>query len=254
MIDIHCHLLPAVDDGARTVGEAVEVLRQFRNAGVTTVILTPHLRASDIDGDGDAALVRRAGALAELEAAAPSIPRLEVGFEIMLDQTLPARAISDRRFALGASRYYLVEFHPTVVGAFAVPILRRIADGGAIPIVAHPERYVACAPDVIRSWRDAGARVQVDATTLTRKTTRAQRARALLSAGLVDVVAADNHGDTRSMDTAVRYLRTRWASDQITQVTTLNPAAILEDRPMHDGRPAPIDTGWMRRLLRIAGL
>src|SRR5262245_20077603 len=73
MIDIHTHLLPGVDDGARTIGESLPVLERFVGEGVETVVCTPHLAASRV---ADAPYTRHAEVFAELMAAAPSGPRL----------------------------------------------------------------------------------------------------------------------------------------------------------------------------------
>jgi tyrosine-protein phosphatase YwqE len=81
------------------------VLRDFRADGVKGVVLTPHLRASDIEVHGDAHIERRERALRELEAQAPADAELYPGFEIMLDQPLPTVVTQDRRYALAGSRY-----------------------------------------------------------------------------------------------------------------------------------------------------
>ena len=93
-------------------------------------------------------------------------------------------------------------------------VLANIAKAGVIPLVAHPERYNGCDPDTIAAWRDVGAKMQVDATELTRPTVRGRRARQLLAAGLADVIAADNHGNRRVVTTGVEYLTEQGAGDQ----------------------------------------
>jgi protein-tyrosine phosphatase len=248
VIDTHCHLLPGIDDGSRSVEQSVSVLRAFAAQGVTDVILTPHLNASMISAGADAALGRRERALAALLAEAPAAPRLQLGFEIMLDQPLPTLALGDRRFSLARSRYYLVEFPLGIVPQFAVTVLQQMARAGAIPIVAHPERYQACSPAAVAAWRGAGARIQLDATTLTRPTTRGKRARALLAAGLGDIVAADNHGDRRSVATAVRYLEPHAPPDVIERLSRDNPAAIVHDGDMQAVSPIAVQERWIDRL------
>lgn len=253
MIDVHCHLLPNIDDGSKSVEQSVSVLRQFAVQGVTDVILTPHVRSSTLGPDGDAAVARRERAFQALRAAAPQAPRLSLGFEIMLDQPLPTLAIGDRRFSLAGSRYYLVEFPLSVVPHFAATVLHQMSRAGAIPLVAHPERYDACSPATVAEWREAGARIQVDATTLTRPTTRGERARALLAGGAVDLLAADNHGDRRSLLTAARYLEPYASQATVLQLVQDNPGAIVRNEDMPDGPAIEVnDSLWerFRRLLR----
>lgn len=251
MIDLHCHLLPDVDDGSRSVEQSVGVLARFAEEGVTGVILTPHLKASEIARSTDGAPAWRAAAFEALRAAAPAVPRLHLGFEILLDEPLAAAAVSSRGFSLAGSRYHLVEFHGTVVASFAATILSQIVEAGGIPVVAHPERYQACSPKTVSAWRAVGARIQVDATTLTRPSARGQRARDLLEAGLADVLAADNHGDHRSLATAARYLSRRSAATPLAQLTLENPTAVVEDRPMSDVGGVPLGGRWKDRWRRL---
>jgi protein-tyrosine phosphatase len=257
MIDLHTHLLPDLDDGSRSVIQSVEVLRDFRGDGVQGVVLTPHIWASQIAAGAEPQLRRRDAALEELSGRTPPEPRLYLGFEIMLDEPLPTTAAGDRRFSLVGSRYYLVEFPLGAAAEFTTPVLERIAAAGIVPLVAHAERYDACSVEVVQAWRQAGAKIQVDATTLTRPTTRGRRARALLATGLADLLASDNHGDGRTMRTGVRFLREQSAGAEtaVHRLTVENPKAVIEDREMSEVPPIRFNEGLVARLrtaLRVA--
>lgn len=245
MIDLHAHLLPKLDDGSRSLDQSSDVLSLFVSHGITDVVMTPHLQASRIVNGGEEAIELRDRALVGLRSAAPHGVRLHPGFEIMLDIPFPELAMGDRRYSVAESRYYLVEFPYAIVGDLACGILARIAQAGVIPLVAHPERYTTCSVATVTAWRDAGARIQVDATTVTRPSTRGQRARALLGAGLIDVLAADNHGDRRHMGTAVDFLAARDASEVGELLTSTNPRAVLADEGM-----VPVPATRVRERLR----
>jgi len=232
VIDLHSHLLPNIDDGSRSLDQSVGVLTAFARDGITDVVLTPHLRSSQIPAKGERAIVRRDTALESLRSAAPNGVRLHAGFEIMLDEPLPPDAIGDRRYALAGSRYYLVEFPYQIVAEFAGRVLRAIAATGVVPLVAHPERYSASTTASVGMWRDTGARVQVDATTLMKPTGRGRLARRLVGAGLADVLAADNHGDRRSLARVATFLEERDAAEIIAPLMITNPAAVLEDQEL----------------------
>lgn len=252
MIDLHSHLLPGMDDGSRSVEQSVEVLGQMAGVGIEIVALTPHLKASEIDRFGHDALEQRSEVLEVLRGSAPAVPKLEVGFEILLDQPLPQAALDDRSYALAGSRYYLVEFPLSVATGPAATALSRIAAGGAMPIVAHPERYQACTVASVRGWKDVGALMQVDATTLTRPTTRGRRARELVTAGLADIIAADNHGDGRLVATGKRYLEAHGAERAAQLLAIDNPRAVLEDRDLAPVPPVRLPTGlWKEFVQRI---
>lgn len=248
MIDLHCHLLANVDDGSRSLEQSARVLAEFVAAGVTEVVLTPHLRAGSIPDEGEERIEIRDQALVALRGVAPATVTLHAGFEIMLDEPLPALALGDRRYALAASRYYLVEFPFAIVGQLATTILRQMVEGGVVPLVAHPERYSACSVATVADWRASGARIQVDATTLTRPTGRGQRARALVEAGLADVLAGDNHGDRRSIATGAAFLAEHRVPEVAGLLTGTNPRAALADGTMHPVPPARLARGIMERV------
>lgn len=256
MIDIHSHLLPGMDDGSRSLEQSVAVLRRMAGDGVTGLVLTPHLKASEINAGAEPAIARRDLELQRLRPHSPRGLSLYPGFEIMLDQPLTPLALGDRRLSLAGSRYYLVEFPASVVGEFATRVLRDIARAGLIPVLAHPERYEACSPAAVREWREAGARMQVDARALTRPTTRGHRARQLVAQGLADVLAADNHGDGRSLLVAVEFLRERTggpslAEEALRLLTHLNPLAITHDWALAEVPGLVVVERWMDRVRRF---
>lgn len=243
MIDLHTHLLPGVDDGAETTEQAVAVLAKFKEQGVAAVCCTPHLKASEL---AEAPCHDLDELLRELAAAAPAAPRLVRGFEIMLD--IPSPVFGDRCVTLGGTRYVLVEFGRLVPADASVEALGRIAAQGLIPLLAHPERYAACNPETARRWREAGAILQLDATTLMGDSKRAERARDLLSAGLATIVASDNHGDGRSLLASVEWLEAHGAREQARLLATENPGAILADAPTLDVPPVRLRRSWYSML------
>lgn len=243
MIDLHTHLLPGVDDGAATPAQAVGVLSAFAGQGVRAVCCTPHLRASELS---EAPCAELDSLLAELRRLAPDSVRLTRGFEIMLD--VPAPDFLDRCVCLGGSRYVLVEFGRLVPAGASVEALRRIAAQGVIPVLAHPERYSSCSVEQARAWRDAGAILQVDATTLLADSKRAERARALLAAGQAAILASDNHGDGRSLAAAVEWLDRHGGEVQARLLAYDNPEAILADADTVPVPPLRIRRSWYTLL------
>jgi protein-tyrosine phosphatase len=239
VIDLHTHLLPGVDDGSHTVEQSVEVLERFAAQGVKAVCCTPHLRASET---ADPPCDLLGDLLAELRDAAPPAVALSLGFEILLD--IPAPDLSDRCLGLAGTRYVLVEYGRLVTAEVSVAALRRVAEQGRVPVLAHPERYAVCTPELARAWQEAGAVLQVDATTLLGESRRAERARALVQTGCAGIVASDNHGDRRTVFAALEWLEGHGGTRQAELLATLNPAAILADAPV-----APVPAARIRRSL-----
>jgi tyrosine-protein phosphatase YwqE len=93
--------------------------------------------------------------------------------------------------------------------------------------------------------------MQVDATTLLSTQSRGQRARALVSAGLADILAADNHGDDRSIATGRKFLEAQEGDEQAELLTVLNPRAILNDQPLRSVPPLEIRRSWMQKIRQL---
>jgi protein-tyrosine phosphatase len=245
VIDLHCHLLPAVDDGSRSVDQSIKVLKEMASQGITDVCLTPHLTASRAESGPPATHQR---AFEELRAQAPAAPRLHRGAEIMLDRPITRPVALARNVTLGGSRYMLVEFPRMVAYDTVTSALTQVAELGLIPVLAHPERYSCCSADAVRHWRSVGSRMQVDATTLLATQARGQRARQLVTEGLADILAGDNHGDDRTVAAGARFLEAQDGAEQVELLLMRNPSAILEDQTLSPVPPIRIRQSWMRRI------
>lgn len=247
MIDLHSHLLPGVDDGSRSVDQSLRVLKSFRERGVHTVAFTPHLLASQL-ADGVPEVQEEAWL-----KIAPVIPdeiTVVRGAEVMLDRPLPREA-AERRVTLAGTRYLLVEFPRMVPAEIVRRALHEVTTHGLVPVLAHPERYSSCSVEAAREWQRVGAVLQVDATTLTLPRSRGDRARALVAAGLADILAADNHGDDRCIATALEWLNENEGEEQAIILLESNPRAILEDRALFEVEPLPLRTSWWSRVRNL---
>lgn len=245
MIDLHSHLMPGVDDGSRSVLQSVAVLEELARQGVTDLCLTPHAVASrtseGVPEEHDRAF----------EALAPHVPagiRVLRGAEVMLDRPLPAIVAERRDFTLNRTRYILVEFPRLVTSQTVAQAVAIVTQVGLIPLIAHPERYACCTPALVRRWKAGGAVMQVDATTLFMPRTRGERARALVAEGLADILAADNHGDERSVATAFEALRDQHGYMQGELLITRNPRAILDDKAVEPVPPLAVRVSLLERL------
>jgi protein-tyrosine phosphatase len=245
VIDLHSHLLPAVDDGSRSVEQSVRVLFEMAQQGVTDVCLTPHLLSGRAEAGPPLA---HDSAFEALQAQAPQMPRLHRGAEIMMDRPITRQVAAARNVTLAGTRYILVEFPRLVAYDTVVNALSQVVEFGLVPLVAHPERYSCCSVEAVRQWRSLGAKTQVDATTLLASQARGQRARQLVSEGLADILAGDNHGDARTVATGARFLRAQDGFDQVDLLVRRNPAAILADGELTAVPPLRIRQSWMSRI------
>jgi protein-tyrosine phosphatase len=227
VIDLHTHLLPGVDDGARSSAQAVAVLARFAEDGVTRVACTPHLRASDVRVGEVPDLSAAHARLAEsCRAAVRAVPVVLRGWEIMLDD--PGVELAAAELGLGGGPAVLVELPRGEIPPGIERELTRLRASGVVPIVAHPERYAGLTIVRARRWREAGAALQGDATTLCGSGTRGAVARALLADGAYDILASDNHGDARALAAARDFLTSHGAPDVAQLLTVENPRCLLD--------------------------
>lgn len=250
MIDIHSHLLPGVDDGSPNVDVSCQVLARFAREGVERVVCTPHLVAT---AAASAPMARHLEILADVEARGRALglamPRLELGWEIMLDR--PGCDLRARDLSLAGSRAVLVELPRRFIPPGTAAELARLRAAGLAPVLAHPERYRGVTLDAVREWRAAGAVIQTDATMLLGSGAMTEIARAMLAAGLVDVLASDNHGDHRSLAASRQWLVETDAAEQAELMTRANPGRVLADEAPLPVPPIALDRGVFRRLREL---
>ena len=156
--DCHCHLLPGVDDGARTMEESLRLLRIYEMWGIREVWLTPHIM-EDIPNTVDGLRAR----FAELQEAYQGPIQLHLAAEHMLDNLFEARLKQNALLPIGKEgRHLLVEtsyFNPPM-GFY--DLVTRICSAGYMPLLAHPERYIYMEEKDYERLRDLNVKFQLN--------------------------------------------------------------------------------------------
>lgn len=189
--DWHSHILPGVDDGARTVEEALEILRLYEELGVKAVWLTPHIM-EDIPNT----TARLRERFAELQAAYSGPVEVRLAAENMLDNLFEERLERNDLLPIGGKcDHLLVEtsyFNPPMD---LYDILRRIKAKGYYPVLAHPERYVYMGEPDYRRLKDMGVKFQLNIPSIAGMYGSHIRGKALrlLSDNAVDYTGTDIH-------------------------------------------------------------
>jgi protein-tyrosine phosphatase len=253
MIDLHCHLLPAVDDGPPDLGTALELARLQLAAGVTTVAVTPH-----VSPDLPTAPETIERGVTELTAAlaAAGLPlHVTTGAEIDLQCALEYDDDVLRRLTLGGGSWLLVEAPLGRASVPLEPVIGRLLEHGHKVLLAHPERSPAVQrdPDVLRRLAAVGVLTQLTATSFAGRFggTVQRFSERLLDAGLVHSVASDAH-DPRRRPPGMRQelLDAGLDEDAVELLTDAVPAAVLGDTPVPSvGRLTTRRRAGLRRLL-----
>ena len=196
MIDLHSHILPGLDDGARHLEDSLEIARGAVADGITAIAATPHVR-EDYPTTSDAMEGGVRQLSVALERAGIDLQLLPGG-EISLEQLERLSIDELRRFALGGNPTYLLIETPYRDWPLAFDlIVSRLAAHAITPVIAHPERNGAVQADIakVAELVNAGALIQVTAASVDgRLGSRARTcARKLLEAELVHMIGSDAH-------------------------------------------------------------
>lgn len=202
ILDMHTHVIPGVDDGAGTMDESLQMLRNAAASNVAAVVATPHCNAPPAWENYDSEDFRARLLELRQRAAREQIPvRIIAGAEVRVTEELPALLRQKKIMTLNAGRYVLVEFLPWTDEGFFLEQLERIRRQGYVPLVAHPERYGAVGrdPSIVGQWLDMGCHIQLTAGSLQGKFgIEARRAAEyLLRNDMTACVASDAHGANR---------------------------------------------------------
>ena len=166
--DIHCHLVPGVDDGSRDEDMSRELLHQAVEEGIILMITTPHNYPGRSE-EKIPQLKERFGLLKTLaEEEAPGLS-LYLGNEVFYRDSIVEDLQEERALTLAGTDYVLVEFHPGERGEKVFFGIRRLVEGGYRPVIAHVER-IACfykEERALQELRETGAFLQVNTHTLT---------------------------------------------------------------------------------------
>lgn len=237
MIDIHTHILPGVDDGARDIKEALTMARLAVQDGITHLFATPHYGLYQPMSHQE--IAERVAALqAEFDAAGIDLTLLP-GYEIRLDDDVFAAWEAHTAGPLGQSRYVLAEPYFNYYDQRTDALLFEFFERGYIPIMAHPERIGPIQDNLalIDSFLERGGLTQITSHSLTgyHGQRAKQVAQEMLQAGLVHIIASDAHHAYRRtpvLAEAQQIAAKIVGESQAKAMVTTNPMAVVNDEPI----------------------
>ena len=233
LTDLHCHMLPGIDDGAVDLDQALAMARIAQADGITTAVLTPHHLNGVYGNPAEAVRSAVAEFRLELERAEIALQVLP-GSELHLTPELPEQLRSGDALTVGDhGRCALVELPVHTVPIGAGQLLETLLAMNITPIIAHPERNseLRHRPELLAEWVRYGCLGQVTAQSCTGKFGDAVRgaARTMVCAGSIHIVASDAHRDARRVPqiTPALAVLERWTSAAFAELLVRNiPNAI----------------------------
>ncbi len=234
-IDIHCHIMPGVDDGSPDTSTSLEMLRIAEKNGITHMILTPHHKPMHHNVSPEHNVLYRKKLLENAKAAGIGV-KLFSGNEIYYSDETMEELLRGEICSLAGSRYVLVEFHPSNPFTAIQNAMYRVQGAGYVPIVAHVERYsdIVGHPDRVGDLIDMGCYIQVNASSIMGKYGFgiSHFTKRLLKEERVHFVASDAHdakGRSPQLLDCRRYVEKKFGEEYAKRIFCVNAANVIRN-------------------------
>ncbi|MHC1684880.1 MAG: tyrosine-protein phosphatase [Clostridiaceae bacterium] len=261
MIDIHCHVLYEVDDGANSIEEAKKICEISAKQGIKYIVATPHFILKEIEQDID-----------ELEEKIKILNywckdnnldlEILIGCESFIHPLLPQYVLEKKVPTINNGRYLLIELPMEEIPLYTEEILYKLMIKGIIPIIAHPERYsyIRKQPQIIFKLVEKGALIQCNGGSFLGYFGDSIKkcAISLLKHNLVHLIGSDCHSYTAKgrgpcMEKTIEEIKKLDVQCSIEQLVN-NSINIIENKSFQSIEPIPYQSDkkkkpWFRRIL-----
>lgn len=236
IVDMHCHILPEIDDGAKNEGEAYQMLRMAYDEGIRVIVATPHhheRRGMCTPGQYKRALSKVRKMAKDIDEKFYVMPGMEIYFSQDVLNKLEHKKVQ----TMGVSDYVLIEFSPNDEFRYIQQALQQVQMKGFHPIVAHIERY-DCFHDHVDDVEyliEMGAYVQVNAGSIVGTSGRTTKrfVKELLERQLVHFVGTDAHSSgSRSpmIKKSADFVEKRFGEEYAREIFRTNGLKVLKNK------------------------
>jgi protein-tyrosine phosphatase len=236
IVDIHCHILPGIDDGAKTMEQSINMLRQAYREGIRGIIATPHYHIGRTKSDK--ALCEKV-----IDLLREEVDRLGMNMELYLGMEIyyyseAMEMLKENKIqTMADSRYILIEYDPSTDYQRIKQGVRDAVSSGYYPIIAHVERYSCLVLDDSKCEElvDSGSLLQVNASSITGDYGKdaMKFIKKLMKKELVSFVATDAHSDGRrcpKIAESFEYVRKKYGEDYAKLIYRDNPLSIINSK------------------------
>ncbi|MEN1727271.1 MAG: CpsB/CapC family capsule biosynthesis tyrosine phosphatase [Pseudomonadota bacterium] len=256
--DLHCHLLPGIDDGAKHMEQSLAMARLAVADGIRSVVVTPH-HLNGVYSNRAADIHQALGHLREALLAEGIPLKLLPGAELHLVPELPDELAAGHAMTLAnQKKAVLIELPVHTVPLGSDHLLEQILAMGLVPIIAHPERNTQLRehPEMLEEWVDMGCLGQITAQSCTGQfgPRIQERSREMIRRGLIHVVASDAHRDRRRIPklSEAHALIERWTNATLARLLCVDyPQQLITGKLPNLDRlieVLPSQRPWWRRL------
>lgn len=244
MLDLHCHILPAIDDGAVDLDMALQMARIAAADGITTIACTPHIYPGMYDNTAAGIRAAVAALQGELDARGIGLKLVE-GADVHLDPELVKGVRGGRVPTLGGSRYLLLEPPHHVAPPRFEDVVFELMAAGLVPVITHPERlsWVETHYDLFSRLSQRGAWMQITAGALTGRFGRRVRywGERFVGDGHCMVLATDAHHPERRpplLAEARAAAAVLVGAEEAGHMVVTRPQGVIDDVPAENLPPA----------------
>ncbi|HWQ42535.1 MAG TPA: CpsB/CapC family capsule biosynthesis tyrosine phosphatase [Desulfosporosinus sp.] len=257
MIDVHSHILPGLDDGAKNMEETLGMVQQLHEAGFKTLVATPHV----LEGKD---FLHPEEILAVIEQVRERVAEAGISVDILPgaeNYIFPdmAKWVKDGKLMTmgNTGKYLLLELPLADIPHYTDQVFFELQVQGLTPVLAHPERYrgLAEAPERLIEWAKKGILLQLDLRSLGGYYGPEPKrlAELMLSSDLIHVVGSDVHHVSRSKSTypeALQSVKEIVGESRFQEVTQSNPQSILDGKPLQGDREYVLNEPTIKKRKR----
>ena len=243
LVDLHCHIIPDIDDGSVDEDESLQMLRLFVEQGYEILVSTSHL-GHPLFPEVSVEVIRQGIQTLEKIVEEYDLPlKIYMGAEIYYSDFFLDELANNRLVKLGNNgTYMLIEFPPRDPLSLLKQLVFDLGIKGIQPVLAHPERYdiLLRRPKLAREWVNAGWILQLDLPSLINENGPAVRKLAFrfLNEGLYDLAASDLHHaePTKNLEKMLQVLIKKVGYEETERLVSTNPRLMVEGKPIVENR------------------
>ncbi len=231
MIDFHSHILPAIDDGSKSMEDSIQILREAREAGFSKIISTSHY----LEGYYEIKEEDRKRLIQELKNEDIGL-ELYVGSEIYITENMIDLLKEKKASSINNSKYVLFEIPMNNKTMLTKEIIYRLIENGYVPVLAHPERYsfIQQNPEELEELVDMGTLCQSNYGSIIglygKKTEKTVKK--LLKNNLIHFLGSDVHRQEQiynKIPKAIKKIKKIISEDKFIELSEINPQKVLNN-------------------------
>ena len=235
--DLHCHMLPGIDDGSKNLSQSLAMARLALDDGIRIAVMTPH-HLNGVYNNRSASILSALTAFREALIAEGIGLKILPGSELHLVPELPDELAAGHALTLAnKGKAVLIELPVHTVPMGSEHLLEQILGQGLQPVIAHPERnsQLRQHPEILEEWIEMGCLGQITAQSCTGQFGPKIReaSRLMISRGLIHVIASDAHRDRRRIPriSEGRIQVARWTNDTVAELLAVRyPMELIDGR------------------------